>query len=84
MINIIVKNKTGGAQDFQFFFSSNPNLGILKTEAPKAAAKKRIEYFGILVESLKVGTITRTIKAIAVKTMNLARFCNAGTSPSSA
>jgi hypothetical protein len=84
MTNMMVKNKTGGAQDFQFFFSSNPNLGILKTEAPRAAAKKRIEYFGILVESLKAGTIRSTINAMAVKTMNLARFCNAGTLPSSA
>jgi hypothetical protein len=37
-----------------------------------------------LVESLKAGTIKSTINAMAVKTMNLARFCNAGTLPSSA
>jgi hypothetical protein len=81
---MMLKNRTGGAQVFQFFFSNNPNLGILKTEAPNAAAKKRTEYLGILVESLKVGTMRRTISAMAVRTMNLARLCNAGTSPSSA
>jgi hypothetical protein len=84
MINMMLRNNIGGADVFQFFFSSNPNLGMLNIEAPKAAAKKSTEYFGILIESLKVGTINRTISARVLRTMNLARLCNAGTLPSSA